>query len=126
KFSLMSLAITEVLSTALTVGGIAVIRLTAPPPFGGNIALFLASILPHAILEIPIFLVAAAAAIRIAKDLWPTIEAEDWASIPSRTRTLLGDGRTWRTFALIMFLLVIAALIEAFVTHHIMDLVLAG
>jgi len=126
KFSLMSLAITEVLSTALTVGGIAIIRLTAPPPFGGNIALFLASILPHAIIEIPVFLIAAAAAIRIGKDLWPTVEAEDWESIPSRTRTLLGDARTWRTFALITFLLVVAALIEAFVTHHIMNMVLAG
>ncbi len=126
KFSLMSLAIAEVLSTALTVGGIAIIRLTAPPPFGGNFAAFLASILPHAIIEIPVFLIAAAAAIRIAKDLWPTVEAEDWESIPSRTRTLLGDGRTWRTFALIAFLLVIAALIEAFVTHHIVDMVLTG
>lgn len=123
KFSLMSLAISEVLSTALTVGGIAIIQLTAPPPFGGNVLLFFASLLPHAIIEIPVFLVAAAAAIRIAKDLWPTIEAEEWASIPSRTRELLGDGRTWRTFALIVFLLVIAALVEAFVTHHIMDMV---
>ncbi len=123
KFSLMSLAIAEVLSTALTVGGIAIIRLTAPPPFGGNIVLYLASLLPHAIIEIPVFLVAAAAAIRIAKDLWPTIEAEDWASIPSKTKSLLSDGRTWRTFALIVFLLVIAALVEAYVTHHIMDMV---
>ena len=123
KFSLMSLAIAEVLSTALTVGGIAIIRLTAPPPFGGNIVLYLASLLPHAIIEIPVFLVAAAAAIRIAKDLWPTVEAEDWASIPSKTKSLLSDGRTWRTFALIVFLLVIAALVEAYVTHHIMDMV---
>ncbi len=123
KFSLMSLAIAEVLSTALTVGGIAIIRLTAPPPFGGNIVLYLSSLLPHAIIEIPVFLVAAAAAIRIAKDLWPTIEAEDWASIPSKTKSLLSDGRTWRTFALIVFLLVIAALVEAYVTHHIMGMV---
>ena len=123
KFSLMSLAIAEVLSTALTVGGIAIIRLTAPPPFGGNIVLYLASLLPHAIIEIPVFLVAAAAAIRIARDLWPTVEAEDWASIPSKTKSLLSDGRTWRTFALIVFLLVIAALVEAYVTHHIMGMV---
>ncbi len=123
KFSLMSLAIAEVLSTALTIGGIAIIRLTAPPPFGGNIVLYLSSLLPHAIIEIPVFLVAAAAAIRIAKDLWPTIEAEDWASIPSKTKSLLSDGRTWRTFALIVFLLVIAALVEAYVTHHIMGMV---
>ncbi|MGY5858557.1 MAG: stage II sporulation protein M [Candidatus Thorarchaeota archaeon] len=124
KFSLMSLAITEVLSTALTVGGIAIIQLTAPPPTGGNVIWFLASILPHAIIEIPVFLVAAAAGIRIAKDLWPTVEAEDWESIPSRTRTLLGDERTWRTFALIAFMLILAALIEAFVTWRISDLFL--
>ncbi|TFH02122.1 MAG: stage II sporulation protein M, partial [Candidatus Thorarchaeota archaeon] len=124
KFSLMSLAISEVLSTALTIGGIAIIRLTAPPPIGGNVAFFLAGILPHAIIEIPVFLVAAAASIRIGKDLWPTIEAEDWESIPSKTRTLLGDARTWRTYALIVFLLVIAALIEAFVTGYIANIFL--
>ncbi|MHA1422842.1 MAG: stage II sporulation protein M [Candidatus Thorarchaeota archaeon] len=122
KFSLMSLAIAEVLSTALTVGGIAIIQLTAPPPVGGNVALFLAGILPHAILEIPVFLVATAASIRIAKDLWPTVEAEDWESIPTRTKSLLGDARTWRTFAFIAFLLIIAALIEAFVTGYIRDM----
>ena len=124
KFSLMSLAITEVLSTALTIGGIAIIRLTAPPPTGGNVAWFLASILPHAIVEIPVFLVAAAASIRIAKDLWPTVETEDWESIPTKTRALLGDERTWRTFALIAFLLIIAGLIEAFVTGYIADMFL--
>jgi uncharacterized membrane protein SpoIIM required for sporulation len=124
KFSLMSLAISEVLSTALTVGGIAIIQLTAPPPIGGNVALFLAGILPHAIVEIPVFLVAAAASIRIAKNLWPTVEAEDWESIPSKTRALLGDERTWRTFALIAFMLIIAALIEAFVTGYIRDMFL--
>jgi len=119
KFSLMSLAISEVLSTALTIGGIAIIQLTAPPPIGGNVALFLAGILPHAILEIPVFLIAAAASIRIAKNLWPTVEAEDWESIPSKTRALLSDERTWRTFALIAFLLILSALIEAFVTRYV-------
>ena len=124
KFSLMSLAISEVLSTALTIGGIAIIQLTAPPPTGGNVAWFLASILPHAIIEIPVFLVAAAASIRIGKNLWPTIESEDWESIPSRTRALLGDERTWRTFALIAFMLILAALIESFVTWRISDMFL--
>ncbi|NHI90083.1 MAG: hypothetical protein EAX87_11220 [Candidatus Thorarchaeota archaeon] len=114
KFSLMSLAIAEVLSTALTIGGIAIIQLSVG---GGNgLWEFLARIIPHAIVEIPTFLVAAAAAIRIAKDLWPTIETEDWASFPSKTRALLGDERTWRTYILIAFFLVIAALIEAFIT----------
>lgn len=113
KFSLMSLAIAEVLSTALTLGGIALIEIQY---FGIGPIEFLARILPHAIVEIPTFLVAAAASIRIAKDLWPTIESEDWASIPSKTRALLGDERTWRTYILIVFFLVIAALIEAFIT----------
>jgi hypothetical protein len=112
KFSLMSLAIAEVLSTALTLGGIALIEIS----WGISIWEFLARILPHAIIEIPTFLVAAGASIRIAKDLWPTIEAEDWESVPSKTRRLLGDERTWRTYAMIVFFLVIAALIEAFVT----------
>ncbi|MHA1965359.1 MAG: stage II sporulation protein M [Candidatus Thorarchaeota archaeon] len=113
KFSLMSLAIAEVLSTALTLGGIAIIEIQF---FGISSLEFLARILPHAIIEIPTFLVAAGASIRIAKDLWPTIEAEDWESVPSKTRALLGDERTWRTYVLIVFFLVIAALIEAFVT----------
>ena len=112
KFSLMSLAIAEVLSTALTLGGIALIELS----WGISIWEFLARILPHAIIEIPTFLVAAAASIRIAKNLWPTIEAEDWESVPTKTRALLGDERTWRTYVLIVFFLTIAALIEAFVT----------
>ena len=112
KFSLMSLAIAEVLSTALTLGGIALIELS----WGISIWEFLARILPHAIIEIPTFLVAAAASIRIAKNLWPTIEAEDWESVPTKTRALLGDERTWRTYVLIVFFLAIAALIEAFVT----------
>jgi len=113
KFSLMSLAIAEVLSTALTIGGIAIIEIQF---LGISTWVFLARILPHAIIEIPTFLVAAGASIRIAKDLWPTIEAEDWSSVPSKTRALLSDERTWRTYALIIFLLVIASLIEAFVT----------
>ena len=113
KFSLMSLAIAEVLSTALTLGGIAIIEIQF---FGNSPIQFLARILPHAILEIPTFLVAAGAAIRISKNLWPVIEAKDWASVPTKTRGLLSDARTWRTYILILFFLVIAALIEAFVT----------
>ena len=112
KFGFMSVAIAEVLSTALTLGGIAVIEAS----LGLNALAFLARILPHAIVEIPTFIFAAAVSIRIAKDLWPTIESKDWSSVPSRTRSLLGDERTWRTYILIAFFLVIAALIEAFVT----------
>ncbi|TET10516.1 MAG: hypothetical protein E3J86_05540 [Candidatus Thorarchaeota archaeon] len=112
KFGLMSIAIAEILSTALTLGGIAIIEYS----WGIGVLEFLSRIVPHAIIEIPTFLVAAAASIRIARDLWPTIESEDWESVPTKTRALLSDGRTWRTYVLIAFFLVIAALIEAFVT----------
>ena len=112
KFSLMSVAIAEVLSTALILAGISIIHLF----WGGNIVHYLSTILPHAIVEIPVFIVAAAAAIRVAKDLWPTVQSENWELLPAQTRSLLTDERTWRTFALIAFLLVIAALIEAYVT----------
>ncbi|MFW9833220.1 MAG: stage II sporulation protein M [Candidatus Thorarchaeota archaeon] len=120
KFSLMSLAIAEVLSTALTLGGIAIIEIQF---FGNTPMQFLARILPHAIVEIPTFLVAAGAAIRISKNLWPIIESEEWESVPSKTRALLSDPRTWRTYLLILFFLVIAALIEAFVTPIIFAMV---
>ena len=112
KFSLMSLAIAEVLSTALILGGIAIIHLF----WGGDAWWFIKTIIPHAVVEIPVFLLAAAAAIRISKDLWPTIEAENWEEVPAQTRGLLADERTWRTYALIAFFLIIAALIEAYVT----------
>ncbi len=112
KFSLMSLAVAEVLSTALILGGISIIHIF----WGGDILQYLSTILPHAVVEIPVFLIAAAAAFRVAKDLWPTIEAGDWESLPTQTRSLLNDERTWRTFALIVFLLIIAALLEGFVT----------
>ena len=112
KFSLMSLAIAEVLSTALILGGISIIHIF----WGGNILQYLSTILPHAVVEIPVFLIAAAAAIRVSKDLWPTIDAKNWDLFPAQTRKLLSDERTWRTLALIAFLLMIAALIEAYVT----------
>ncbi|MBN2229102.1 MAG: stage II sporulation protein M [Candidatus Thorarchaeota archaeon] len=112
RFSLMAVAIAEVLSTALTVGGIAIINLT----FGGNAWQFLASIIPHAIVEIPVFLLAAGLSIRIARDLGPTVKSEDWNTFPAQTRDLLSDERTWRTVAMIAFLLIVAAIIEAYVT----------
>jgi len=112
KLSLISLAIAEVLSTALILGGLSILNLMY-----GNLPIFLAHILPHAVVEIPAFLFAAAVAIRIARDMWPSLEAEDWDSIPSKTRNLLSDERIWRTYALIVFFLLIAALIESFVTE---------
>ncbi|MHA1483703.1 MAG: stage II sporulation protein M, partial [Candidatus Thorarchaeota archaeon] len=111
KLSLISLAIAEVLSTALILGGLSILNVMY-----GNLPFFLAHILPHAVVEIPAFLFAAAVAIRIARDMWPSLEAEDWDSIPSKTRNLLSDERIWRTYALIVFFLLIAALIESFVT----------
>jgi hypothetical protein len=119
RFSLMSVAIAEVLSTALTVGGIAIIDLT----WGGNAWEFLAGILPHAIIEIPVFLLAAALSIRVAKGLSKTVQSENWNLLPTQTRALLGDDRTWRTFALIVFFLVIAAIIEAYVTPIVVQYV---
>ncbi|RLI56227.1 MAG: hypothetical protein DRP09_07070 [Candidatus Thorarchaeota archaeon] len=121
KFGLMSIAIAEVLSTALTLGGIAIIDMS----FGLNAWEFLARIVPHAIIEIPTFLAATALSIRVAKDLWPTVEAEQWDEVPAKTRLLLGDERTWRTYILIVLFLCIAALIEAFVTPIIFWMTLA-
>jgi uncharacterized membrane protein SpoIIM required for sporulation len=118
KMSLMSVAIAEVLSTALILGGLGIIN-----AMYGNLPFFLAHILPHAVVEIPVFLFAAAIAIRIARDMWPSLEAEDWDSIPSKTRSLLSDERIWRTYALIVFFLLIAALIESFVTPLVVMMV---
>ncbi|MFW9815829.1 MAG: hypothetical protein ACFFEW_07870, partial [Candidatus Thorarchaeota archaeon] len=49
KFGLMSIAIAEVLSTALTLGGLAIIEYS----FGIGLLEFLSRIVPHAIVEIP-------------------------------------------------------------------------
>ncbi|MGY5852149.1 MAG: stage II sporulation protein M [Candidatus Thorarchaeota archaeon] len=120
RFSIMAVAVAEVLSTALLLGGIGVIFATDPAL---NLPWFLASILPHAVIEIPAFLFAAAASIRIARNLAPTITAEDWTSIPAKTKELLTDERTWRAYVLIIFFLVLAALIEANITQAFMDYV---
>jgi len=112
RFSLMSVAIAEVLSTALIVGGVALWEAMD----AGNVLPAIARVVPHAIVEIPAFLMAAAVSFRIAKDLGPSITNEDWDSVPSKTRALISDSRTWRTFALIIFFLLLGALIEAYVT----------
>lgn len=109
----MSLAISEVLSTALILGGLSAIYLNAP---NGGLIIFLASILPHAIIEIPAFLLAAAISIRIARNLSPLVMQENWEEFPSKTRELLGDMRTWRSYVLIVFFLLLASVIEAYVT----------
>ncbi len=112
RFSLMSVAIAEVLSTALIVGGVALWETMD----AGSVLPAIARLVPHAIVEIPAFLIAAAVSFRIAKDLGPSITNEDWDSVPSRTRVLISDSRTWRTFAVIIFFLLLGALIEAYVT----------
>jgi uncharacterized membrane protein SpoIIM required for sporulation len=120
KFSFMSIAIAEVLSTALIIGGISIIDAT----FAGTALPFLSSILPHAVIEIPTFLIAAAISLRIAKNLSPSIEQENWEVVPMKTRALLSDERTWRIYLLIVFFLLVSALIEAFVTPIIIEWVL--
>jgi len=123
RFSLMAIAIAEVLSTALLLGGIGIIYLTTP---GESIFVFLAKILPHAVIEIPAFLFAAAASIRVARNLAPSLQQEDWASIPAKTKQLLTDERTWRGYILIIFFLILAAIIEVSVTPIVSDLVRFG
>ncbi len=118
RLSIISVAIAEVLSTALWLAGIGALSLLF-----ANINDFLASVLPHAIIEIPTFLFAAALSFRIAKDLWPAIRAEQWSEIPKQTRELLTDGRLWRSYLLIMFFLLIAALVEAYITPLVRMLV---
>ena len=113
RFSLMAVAIAEVLSTALIVGGLPVIELTI---IDGTPWVFLKNTIPHAIIEIPIFLLAAALSIRVARGLSKTIQSKDWNLLPTQTRALLGDTRTWRTFAIVAFFLIVAAIIEAYVT----------
>jgi hypothetical protein len=120
RFSLMAVAIAEVLSTALWVAGIA----TLEALFGGNVLHYLIWILPHGIIEIPAFLFAAALSIRIARDLSPSVVKEDWSAIPVKTRELLTSGRTWRTYVLVVFFLLIAALIEQNLTWMIANLII--
>ncbi|MCK5238221.1 MAG: stage II sporulation protein M [Candidatus Thorarchaeota archaeon] len=112
RMGLISLAVAEILSTALWVAGIGtVIAMT-----GGNALLYVIELLPHGLIEIPTFLFAAAASLRIARDMDNTIISEDWDNLTQKTKSLLTDRRIWRTFAVVMFFLLIAALIEEHIT----------
>ncbi|MCF2138311.1 MAG: stage II sporulation protein M [Candidatus Thorarchaeota archaeon] len=111
RFSLMSLAIAEVLSTALWLAGIGALN-----AMYGDPVRFFVQTFPHGVIEIPAFLFTAAASIRIARDLAPSVQAERWDEIPSKTKSLLTDGRLWRTYLFILFFLLIAAMIEAYIT----------
>ncbi|NWF95563.1 MAG: stage II sporulation protein M [Candidatus Thorarchaeota archaeon] len=121
RVSLMSVAIAEVLSTALWVAGIGTLAFMY-----GNGLSYLASILPHGVIEIPAFLFAAAASLTIARELGPSVTREEWDAIPSKTRSLLTDARLWRTFILIAFFLFIGAMIEAYVTPLVSQMVEYG
>lgn len=109
RISLMSLAIAEVLSTALWVAGVGTITWLV----GLNVTRYLAVTLTHGVIEIPAFLFAAAVSLRIARNLAPSIQARDWGSIRYKTWTLLTDLRLWRTYILVLFFLLIGALVEA-------------
>jgi hypothetical protein len=112
RLSLMSVAVAEVLSTALWVAGMGTVNSLT----GGSTAWYLAATLPHGIVEIPAFLFAAAASLRIARDLAPTVQSREWQSLPSKTWILLKDMRLWRTYIVVLFFLLIGALIEANIT----------
>ncbi|MHA1909841.1 MAG: stage II sporulation protein M, partial [Candidatus Thorarchaeota archaeon] len=119
RMGLISLAVAEVLSTALWVAGLGtVIAVT-----GGNAFFYVLELLPHGIIEIPAFLFAAAASLRIARDLDHTIISEDWDNLTEKTKSLLTDRRIWRTFVVVMFFLLIAALIEEHITWIVVAMV---
>ncbi len=117
KFSLISVAIAEVLSTALWLASDGILYTAS-----GYGPWFFAGILPHAFVEIPAFLFAAAASLRVARELWPLIDQGDWRSVPSKVRLLLVDGKLWRTYLLVVFFLVISGLIESNVSGVIRSL----
>ncbi|MDD3977591.1 stage II sporulation protein M [Methanomicrobium antiquum] len=79
----------------------------------------LASIIPHGILEIPAFLIAAGLGFLLSESLWTEFKGQGDAAIDAKT---LG-----RKFIVIVIpLLAFAAFIEAFITPQIIDLVLQG
>ncbi len=121
RFSLMSVGIAEVLSTALWLAGLATLH-----AFIGDLTLFLAYVLPHGVVEIPAFLFAAAASFRIAREIAPVVVEERWDDVPEHTKKVLTDGRLWRTYGLVLFFLVIAALVEAYITELVVQMVASG
>ncbi|MFW9849276.1 MAG: stage II sporulation protein M [Candidatus Thorarchaeota archaeon] len=117
RMGLISLTVAEILSTALWVAGIGtVIGLT-----GGNALQYVIELLPHGVIEIPAFLFAGAASLRIARDLDETIISEDWDNLVEKTKSLLTDRRIWRTFVFVIFFLLLAAVVE----EHISGIVAA-
>ncbi len=121
RFGLMSLSIAEVLSTALWVAGLG----TALALLGYDAFAYVINLLPHAIVEIPTFLFAAAVSIRIARDLGGHIRNEDWDGYVAETRSLLADRKIWRTYVFIIFFLLIAALIEVHISGYVAQYILS-
>lgn len=122
RFGLMSLSIAEVLSTALWVAGLG----TALALLGYDAFAYVINLLPHAIVEIPTFLFAAAVSIRIARDLGTHIRNEDWDGYVADTRSLLTDRKIWRTYVFIIFFLLIAALIEVHISGYVAQYILSA
>jgi hypothetical protein len=121
RFGLMSLSIAEVLSTALWVAGLG----TALALLGYDAIAYVIYLLPHAIVEIPAFLFAAAASIRIARDLGTYVRNEDWEGYTANTRSLLTDRKVWRTYVFIIFFLLVAALIEVYISGYVAQYILS-
>ncbi len=112
RYGLMSLAIAEILSTALWIAGIG----TASALVGENALLYILNQLPHGLIEIPTFLFAGAASLRVARDLGEYVKRREWDAYIENTKSLLTNRKIWRTFVFIMFFLLIAALIEEHIT----------
>lgn len=81
-----------------------------------NIAVFLAGILPHGIIEIPALIFSAASGIRLWRSIWRRLFYDE--------KTLTKEFLSVLKFFMFVILpmLAIAAMIEAFVTPYILDL----
>ena len=112
RYGLMSLAVAEILSTAMWVAGIG----TASALVGADALLYVLNLLPHGLVEIPTFLFAGAASLRVARDLGEYVKRGEWDAYIQNTKSLLTNRKIWRTFVFIMFFLLIAALIEEHIT----------
>lgn len=119
RYGLFSLAIAEILSTALWVAGLG----TAGALLGYDAFIYILGLLPHGIIEIPTFLFAGAASLRIARDLGEYVTNEDWDMFIEKTKNLLTDRKIWRTFTFVMFFLLLAALIEEHITSLVVFIV---
>jgi len=77
----------------------------------------IAAILPHGILEIPAFLISGALGLMLAGSLW-----QEWHGHEDAAAAATRSGRLFIT--IVVPVVVLAAFIEAFITPHIIDLVI--